>query len=247
MTRWQAAGRHLAISAMVAVPILVLMSWVWYPPPLFLAAGAAKLALTIIGVDVVVGPLLTLIVYKQGKRGMRFDLWVIGLLQAAALAFGLSVSVDSRPAYIVATPGAAVLVHARELYYGPTADRDTLPRPPMWGPEVVAALPARDAAEKQQLVQDVMAGRPDVEFRPDRYREVGELFDGLAASATPLATLATRDAQTAGAVADWRASHGYPPDAPLLALPLITRNRELALVLDPASRRAVGMLDVVVE
>ncbi len=247
MTRWKAAGRHLLISAMVALPILVMMSWVWYPPPLFLAAGAAKLALTIIGVDVVVGPLLTLIVYKQGKRGMLFDLWVIGLLQLAALVFGLSVSVSSRPAYIVATPGAAVLVHANELYYGATPDRAALSPPPMWGPEIVAALPAQSPEEKQALIQEIMAGRPDVEFRPERFRGIGELFDGLAPTATPLFELARRDAADAEAIADWREAFGYAPDAPLLALPLLTRNRELALVLDPSKRAAVGLLDVVVE
>ena len=247
MTRWKAAGRHLGISAMVALPILVMMSWVWYPPPLFLAAGAAKLALTIIGVDVVVGPLLTLIVYKQGKWGMRFDLWVIGLLQLAALAFGLSVSVSSRPVYIVATPGAALLVHANELYYGTAADRDALPSPPFWGPEVVAALPARDAAETQSLIREIMAGLPDITFRPERFRSVGELFDGLASSATPLAQLTERDQATASTIADWKRSNGYRPDAKLVALPLITRNRELALVLDPEARTAVGMVDVVVE
>lgn len=247
MTRWQAAGRHLLISAMVALPILVLMSWVWYPPPLFLAAGAAKLALTIIGVDVVVGPLLTLIVYKQGKRGMRFDLWVIGILQVSALVFGLSVSVSSRPAYIVATPGAAVLVHANELYYGATPDRQALETPPLWGPETVAALPAQSPEEKQALIQEIMAGRPDVEFRPERFRRIGELFDGLAPTATELSALAARDAEDAESIAQWREDHGYAADAPLLALPLLTRNRELALVLDPSTRSAVGLLDVVVE
>lgn len=247
MTRWQATGRHLGISAMVALPILILMSWVWYPPPLFLAAGAAKLALTIIGVDVVVGPLLTLIVYKQGKWGMGFDLWVIGILQLAALTFGLSVSVGSRPAYIVATPGAAVLVHANELYYGKATDREGLPRPPLWGPEIVAALPARDAAETRLLIEEIMAGLPDITFRPERFRSLGELFDGLSASATPLAKVAERDVATASAVANWRRSNGYAPDAPLLALPLLTRNRELALVLDPSTRTAVGLVDVIVD
>ena len=247
MTRWQAAGRHLLISAMVALPILILMSWVWYPPPLFLAAGAAKLALTIIGVDVVVGPLLTLIVYKHGKRGMRFDLWVIGLLQLAALTFGLHVSVDSRPAYIVATPGAAVLVHANELYYGSGPGPDRLETPPLWGPRTVVALTGRTPEEKQALILDLMAGLPDVEYRPERYRDLSDVFDGLAPTATPLERLAKQDREAAERIALWLDDHGYPADARLLALPLLTRNRELALVLDPSRRSAAGLLDVVVE
>ena len=41
-----------------------------------------------VGKTTVVGPLLTLIVFRAGKPGMKFDLAVIGLVQVAALAYG---------------------------------------------------------------------------------------------------------------------------------------------------------------
>ena len=47
------------------------------------------------------GPLLTLVVFKSGKRGMKFDLAVIGLVQLAALIYGAHIVFLARPAFIV--------------------------------------------------------------------------------------------------------------------------------------------------
>ena len=88
LTRWHASGAHLLISAAIAAAVLTLMLTVWYPPPLFEAAGGNDLALILIGVDVVIGPLLTLIVFKPGKRGLRFDLAAIAVFQLAAARAG---------------------------------------------------------------------------------------------------------------------------------------------------------------
>lgn len=247
MTRWQAAGRHLAISAVIATPLLVLMAWIWYPPPLFLAAGAAKLALTIIGVDVVAGPTLTAIVYKQGKWGMKFDLWAIGVLQASALMFGLYVAFDSRPAYIVATPGAATLVHANELFYDPPESRQGLPEPPLWGARTVAVRAPADEKERQDRILKVMAGEPDFDRRPALFVPLDVEFDSLYASATPLDTLSKRDEASRQAIGAWQRSHESTDRDDLRALPLLTHRREVALVLDPVARNVIGLMDVVVD
>ncbi len=74
MSRWKAAGIHLSISILIGLVVGALLFGVWYPPPFFHAAGADMLVLLLVGVDVVLGPLLTLIVFKSGKRGLKFDL-----------------------------------------------------------------------------------------------------------------------------------------------------------------------------
>ncbi len=42
MTRWKASGLHLLISAVVAVAAIAGMLLIWYPWPLFEAAGATS-------------------------------------------------------------------------------------------------------------------------------------------------------------------------------------------------------------
>src|SRR5690349_1540964 len=101
MSRWNAAGIHLGISALIAAAVLAIIYFIWYPSPYFTAMGGDQLVLLVIGVDVVIGPLITLIIYRAGKRGLAFDLSVIAFLQATALAYGVTVAAEARPVYSV--------------------------------------------------------------------------------------------------------------------------------------------------
>src|SRR5258708_3551429 len=71
MSRWQAAGIHLGISALIAAVVLVVLYLVWYPSPYFTAMGGDQFALLVVGVDVVIGPLITLIIYRANKEAAR--------------------------------------------------------------------------------------------------------------------------------------------------------------------------------
>src|SRR5258708_25743002 len=100
VTRWQASGLHLLISVAVAAAVFALMLSLWYPGPLFEAAGGDDLLFILVGVDVVVGPLITLVIFRSGKRGLKFDLAVIGMLQIAALAYGVYALDLARPPFL---------------------------------------------------------------------------------------------------------------------------------------------------
>src|SRR5882762_8510974 len=91
VTRWKASGLHLMLSVVIAASVLGVMVAIWFPGPLFTAAGGNDLLFILVGVDVIIGPALTLAVYKQGKRGMKSDLTVIGVLQVAALVYGMHI------------------------------------------------------------------------------------------------------------------------------------------------------------
>ena len=101
LNRWKASALHLAISAVIATTVVALMLALWYPQHYFAAMGGATLVLLLIGIDVVVGPLFTLIVYDPKKKNLRFDLAVIAALQLAALAYGCSIMFNARPVYSV--------------------------------------------------------------------------------------------------------------------------------------------------
>jgi hypothetical protein len=51
----------------------------------------------IIGIDLILGPLLTLIVFNHNKSSLKFDLWVIALVQTAALIYGTWTIHQTRP------------------------------------------------------------------------------------------------------------------------------------------------------
>ena len=115
MSRWKAAGIHLSISLAIGLLVGALLFGVWYPPPYFHAAGADELILLLVGIDIVLGPLMTLVIFRSGKRGLKFDLTVIGLVQAAALVYGLSIVLQSRPVFLVGAIDRFTLVSAGDI------------------------------------------------------------------------------------------------------------------------------------
>src|SRR4051812_8594224 len=100
MSRWKASGLHLLISILIGSAVLTLMLGLWYPEPLFQAMGGEGLLFILLGVDVALGPLVTLIVFKPAKRGLKLDLALIGAVQLAALLYGAHIMFVARPAFI---------------------------------------------------------------------------------------------------------------------------------------------------
>jgi hypothetical protein len=169
LTRWHASGLHLLISAVIATIAMSMMLLVWYPRPLFEASGGTGLLYILVGVDVVIGPLITLVVFKAGKRGMRFDLVVIALLQLSALIYGTYIMFEARPVYLVLVKGQFEVVSAVELPEDQLAQarRAEYRKRPLTGPEVVYSEINKD--EHSEVVQAIFAGGPDVHHRPKYY------------------------------------------------------------------------------
>ena len=94
---------HLAISCIIFLLLAYLIFVYWYPPPFFYTDGGWQGFRIILGVNLVLGPLLTLIVYKPGKLGLKLDLTLIALAQAVALSWGMWVTYTERPVAVVYT------------------------------------------------------------------------------------------------------------------------------------------------
>lgn len=105
MSRYKAFAVHLGISLAIFIGLLILIIFVWYPQPYFAADGGWQGIRIIAGVDLVIGPLLTLIVFKPGKRGLKFDLTAIAIVQFCALVVGTTLVYQQRTAMVVFADG----------------------------------------------------------------------------------------------------------------------------------------------
>jgi len=101
MSRIKAFSIHLSISITIFLVLLGFILLKWYPSPYFAYDGGWRGIRIVVGIDVVLGPLLTLIVFKSGKKGLKFDLTVIALIQLAALTYGVTTVYRERTALVV--------------------------------------------------------------------------------------------------------------------------------------------------
>jgi len=99
--RYQAFGIHIAISALIFIVLASIIVFVWYPEFLFETDGGWKGIRLIAGVDFIIGPTLTLIIYKIDKPGLKFDLFLIGLIQFCCLYAGSWIVYQERPVAII--------------------------------------------------------------------------------------------------------------------------------------------------
>ena len=101
--RARAAGLHLLISAFVALLAATLVFGVWYPGIYRTVSGGRELFLLVTSVDVILGPLLTFAVFNPAKgwKHLRRDLAIIGVVQTAALGYGLHTVYAARPIAMV--------------------------------------------------------------------------------------------------------------------------------------------------
>jgi hypothetical protein len=116
MTRFRAAAIHLMISSIIVIVISVLMFGLWYPNQYFKLMGGSGLIYLIVGIDLCLGPLLTLVVFKSGKKSLKFDLVVIALMQLAALAYGSYTMFNARPIFTAYADGEFSVATASEVF-----------------------------------------------------------------------------------------------------------------------------------
>ncbi len=98
-SRWGAFAGHLLISLIIFGLLFALIAYWLFPGALFQVAGGIEGIRIIAGVDLVLGPLLTLVIYNIAKprRELYRDLSIIGGIQIAALAVGMLLVYNSRP------------------------------------------------------------------------------------------------------------------------------------------------------
>lgn len=135
MNRYGAFAVHLGISLVIFIIIGYVIVFHWYPDFFFTADGGWQGIRIVALVDLVLGPVLTLIVYKKGKPSLKFDLTAIGVFQAVCLVAGVWVVYSERPIAMVFADGSFQSMTADDYVQAdqPVPDFDGIPgASPVW-------------------------------------------------------------------------------------------------------------------
>lgn len=233
--RLRAGLIHLSLSAAIAAAVFLPIYFFWYPDVLYESGGGRDLFLLIVSVDVTLGPLITTLIFVPGKKGLRFDLVVIALLQLSALAYGVHVLFEARPVYYVFVKDRFELVRANdfppgELAKGAPKGYDRLP----WsGPRPVAAKLPDNLQERLAIMMSGIAG-VDVHLFPRYYVTYDEMRGVAKEKAERLQKLRERNPNRAGEVDALVAASGRK-EGELRYLPMRAGKIDLTVVIDAKS------------
>lgn len=165
---------HLLISSMIALLFIFLVFCVWYPSPLAKALGVTQIFLMLVLIDVIIGPLLTLMVYKEGKKTLKMDLSIIVLFQMIALGYGLFSINQGRPVWFVyANIDRFELVRASELKKNQVDKASPEFRTlNLFGPQFATIKKEKTVqAQNERMFMDLSQGL-SAELYPERYTKL---------------------------------------------------------------------------
>lgn len=171
-----ATALHLLICVAVASLAALLVFLVWYPYPYQEISGGRDLFILLMAVDIVVGPLLTAVIFNPSKpRGELWrDLGLVVLIQLGALGYGLHTVWQARPLFLVMEIDRFKVISSPDLQDNSAQTQlAALPqklRPGLLsGPVTVAIREPKNSQERNTVMMESVIGGRDYAERPEFY------------------------------------------------------------------------------
>ena len=242
MTRLKAAGTHVLISICIVFTVLTTMYFLWYPSEYFVLMGGKNLITLLASVDVFLGPLLTFCIFKAGKKGLKFDLFCIALVQFIALSYGVYVMFEARPIFTAFHKnqfqiGSVVDIAPNELA---KAKNPLWRQPSVTGPQLVA-IGEPDKKDKKAVA---FAGAVnEYAYRyPILYEDYNKHRPDVIKAGKPLNSLAT-DSVENKAVIDQFLGQINRPATDFLVLPISSELAEMSAIVDAKTGDFIEIID----
>ena len=169
LNRWQAFGIHLAISIAIFLILLAVIIFYWYPG-IFINAGGWQGIKIVAGIDIILGPMLTLIVFNPIKKELSRDLTIIAVLQFSSLSVGTWLISQERPLLqVMAEKSMYIITHADlKLFDIDPAFADKIPGP--YPKAVFLELPEDSAQISKLEFNSAYIDELPLVYRHDLYR-----------------------------------------------------------------------------
>ena len=242
MNRFKVAGIHLLLSVLIVATVFTIMYFLWYPKGYFTIMGGQMLIALIGGVDIFLGPLLTFVIYKAGKKSLKFDLFCIGLAQIVALSYGVYVLFEARPVFTVFNKdrfriAAVVDITPKELAQARKQEWRQLSAT---GPKLVA-IGIPDKSNKEEWMFAMSAGAIASSF-PRLYDEYSNHREEVIKAGKPLVGLAEISAENKLAI-DQFISKSNRPESDFLYLPIASELAEMSAIVDAKTGAFIQIVD----
>jgi len=183
----KAAAIHFALSFFLISILVGLMIYFWFPTSIIKVSNFKEIALLIISIDLILGPLLTFIIYKKNKKGLKFDLLAIASLQLGALVFGVYNLYKVHPVYITFNVDRFTLITAEDAKPEEVTVKSLI-NSKISSPKLVISKLPDDINKLNDLILDTLeTGVSDFEFKSEYYRpyDSGSLQDVISKSLDP--------------------------------------------------------------
>jgi hypothetical protein len=184
---------HLILSIFIGLISGIIVATKIYPPPFSLVLDVWPIFFLLIGVDIILGPMLTAFLASPKKsRGERnLDFTFVGIVQILALAYGLNSIWTARPAALIFEKDRFVLVRANEILHEPNFSSLR------WKIPVIGVLQASttDAPNNEELMKSIDLASQGIStaMRPSRWEPLPAESEKIVRAAKTIDSLAVTE------------------------------------------------------
>lgn len=180
---------HFSISLLVTCLAMSIVFFLWYPLPLAEAVGVTHIFLMMLAIDVIVGPILGSLVYKEGKKSLKFDLVVIILIQLSAFVYGFYNIAQGRPAWIVYSVDRFQIIRKNDIALQPKVKvKPEYQNVSLTGAKFVGVELSKNIEQKQKDMFNAVFGLTLAQ-QPDRYVPFNQVKQDIQKNAQNLKVL----------------------------------------------------------
>jgi hypothetical protein len=244
--RFKAFAWHLAGSASALALTLGLLYLGWYHWPGWYLADMPTVLAIMVGVDVVLGPLLTFLVADPAKarRVLARDVGVIVLVQLVAFGYGVTTLWHGRPLYYAFSVNCLSVVQAQDIEHDSTAaNAQSSALAPHWYslPRWIWAPLPDNSEEANKIVQSAIQGGFDVTARPAYYKPWASGTEELRGQLKRVDDIKFFSLKEKTLLRQRMTALGLAPDQ-ADAIALTGRRRPLLVVFDPSNLRLLAYI-----
>jgi hypothetical protein len=237
-SRFKAFAIHFGISLAVFLVLLALLIGTWYPGLFFDTDGGWEGLRLLLAVDMVLGPLLTLIIYRPNKRGLMLDLALIAAVQIGCLAYGVHMVYAQRPLAIAYVDKRFNAVSQGSFDVAGTDSSSLKAFPGKYPKQIYINLPKDEKARKDLLRAQVSQGL--VHARPSLFLDYAEhAKEVVTEGGITIKQYRQDNPDKADALADWLKAQNYT-DTQIVWVPYTARYQDTFLILDAQTGKILG-------
>ena len=105
---------HLGLSILLVGLVIGSVLFFFFPQMFISVTDFKEVAALIISVDLILGPILTFVVFQPNKKSLKFDLSVVAAIQLTALVYGAYALYQIHPVFITFNVDRFTIVNARD-------------------------------------------------------------------------------------------------------------------------------------
>jgi hypothetical protein len=246
-SRLKAFGWHFCGSVCVLLVVLGTLYLGWYRWPGWYLTGVLHVLPFVVGVDVVLGPLVTLLIAnpRKTRRTLARDIALIVVVQLVALSYGCMALWQGRPLYYAFSENELSVVQGMDL--DPAEIALGRQRNPEFAPHwyslprwIWAPLPP-DPKTRDAIIGSAVTGGNDVTAMPRYYRDWAQGLTDLRKQLKKVDELRFFSGAQHEILKQRLRESGFAPDDPN-TLPMTGHGVPLLAVFDPVTLRIRALL-----